>query len=52
MHGSGKLIHRNNEFYEGEFFEDKATGFGKYINQHGEKYEGYFVNDKPHGQGI
>ena len=44
MHGSGKLIHANDEVYEGEFVDDKANGYGKYINEKGEVYEGFFIN--------
>ena len=51
MHGEGKLITAKGEVFEGQFYEDKATGLGKFINISGDVYEGYLVDGVLHGNG-
>jgi hypothetical protein len=56
--GHGKLIHPSNdnsefgqEYYEGEWKEDKMNGMGVYHYSNGDIYEGEFKNDMHHGNG-
>lgn len=39
-HGEGKFIHADGDIYEGQWKDDKASGFGLYIHVNGAKYEG------------
>lgn len=45
-HGFGILIINKTSLYEGEFENDKATGFGRYIDSEGNYYEGTYINFK------
>ena len=38
--GKGKFIWSKNEFYEGEFKENKIEGYGVYHWEDGSKYKG------------
>jgi len=38
--GRGRLIHADGDCYEGDWVDDKATGFGKYYHTNGAFYEG------------
>jgi len=51
MQGKGKFTHTSGEVYEGEFVNDKPTGYGKFTKNSGEIYEGFWLLDKPHGKG-
>ena len=57
--GYGKLVHRgiNNsqigeEYYEGNWENDKFNGFGKYQYSNGDVYTGEFKDNLHHGNGI
>ena len=56
--GQGKLIHPSNdnsefgqEYFEGEWKEDKMDGMGVYHYSNGDIYEGEFKQDHHHGNG-
>merc|ERR1711881_87155 len=40
------------EFYKGQFKDDKMDGIGKIHFNNGDTYEGYFKNGVPHYQGT
>ena len=40
MNGQGKFTHANNDFFEGNFKNDKANGFGAFTKTDGEVYKG------------
>ena len=43
--GEGKYVWANGDMYEGEFYENTATGYGLFIWSSGRySYEGYFKN--------
>lgn len=48
--GHGKLVWKNKEQYEGDFADDKITGFGVMI-RNGEEYMGKLVNGEYEGYG-
>ena len=33
MHGQGRLIYNDGDYYEGTFFKDKANGAGKLVRE-------------------
>ena len=50
MHGYGRYIQTNGEYFIGNFSQGKKHGEGKYFNQNNEKVqEGKWVNDKFEG---
>ena len=51
MQGKGFFTHKGKR-YEGEFFEDKPSGYGVLEFSDGEKYEGEFLNGMAHGTGT
>ena len=48
--GEIKMI-KSGDNYEGEFVNDKITGYGKYIWDNHHQYIGYFVNGEMNGKG-
>lgn len=42
--GYGKLLLHNNNYYEGEFKDDKMDGYAIYKWANGDLYEGTFTN--------
>ena len=48
----GIYIYSDGVVYEGQFEEDKKTGFGIYKWLDGRQYEGYWHKGKQHGLGI
>jgi hypothetical protein len=52
MHGVGIYIYTDGVTYEGQYKEDKKTGYGLYYWTDGRKYEGWWYNGKQHGLGI
>ena len=51
MHGRGLYIFANGSRYEGEWSNDKRTGYGIYNYANGSAYEGYFNNGRREGKG-
>lgn len=50
--GSGYLFYKNQDFYKGNFSQNKRDGFGQYFSYSNNFiYEGAFKNDKFHGLG-
>ena len=52
-HGKGSV--RDDQgllYYEGEYFQNKMSGYGKYYFDNGNYYEGEFLNDMFNGKGI
>lgn len=47
----GKIIHRDGDFYEGDWKDDQANGYGIYSSPDGTQYEGEWKNDLQHGFG-
>ena len=45
------MNYENNDFYEGNWENDKKSGKGLMIFASGKKYEGDFVNEKFNGKG-
>lgn len=58
LHGKGKLIYPNGDYFIGHFDHNKRVGKGKevFLNPDDgtieESYEGDFVNDVRHGKGV
>jgi len=52
MHGMGIYIYTDGVTYEGQYKEDKKTGYGLYFWTDGRKYDGWWYNGKQHGLGI
>ena len=52
MHGIGIYKYSDGVTYEGQYREDKKTGYGVYYWTDGRKYEGWWYNGKQHGLGI
>lgn len=50
--GTGKLVLKNGATYEGDFQNDKITGFGKGKIPHGPSYEGQWVDGIFEGAGT
>ena len=51
--GKGKIIFSGgDEYYEGDFLNNKQTGKGFYKWKDGNTYEGDFVDGKMHGRGL
>jgi len=49
--GKGSLKLPDESIYEGDFFNNKFSGFGKFAWINGEEYEGEWSEDKKHGKG-
>ena len=49
VHGKGKFYHADGDIFEGEWKNDKITGYGVYYHTNGAKYEGEWLNDNQHG---
>ena len=55
LHGKGKLTYEKTshiDFYDGDWVNDKKTGFGVMQFRNGNYYEGQWLNDKIHGNGV
>ena len=52
MHGQGIYVYSDGVTYEGQFVDDKKTGYGFYYWNDGRKYEGWWYKSKQHGLGI
>ena len=52
MHGKGKLVYENGEYYSGEWVKGKRHGIGEYVYSDGSKYSGMWDSDKVHGEGT
>lgn len=50
-HGTGKMIWKEGETYEGDYNFGKRTGNGKYTWTNGDTYEGGWLNGKFEGEG-
>lgn len=51
--GWGKFYYQDGGYYEGEWKNNKMTGFGKlYYQSNLIAYEGQWLNDQFHGKGI
>ena len=46
MHGYGYIVYKDGTTYEGQFFDDKKTGFGIYKWIDDRKYQGWWYNSK------
>ena len=44
--GKGRLIHADNDVYEGNWVNDQANGIGTYSHTDGAIYKGDWVDDK------
>jgi hypothetical protein len=51
MHGRGRRILSDGNFYEGEFVCGKACGYGRCMANDDFMYEGYWKADFYHGKG-
>ena len=51
INGYGRLIHRLEDVYEGDWFNGKAYGSGTYYHSNGIKWTGNFSEDLLHGEG-
>ena len=49
MHGFGIIIWPSGDAFEGEFVEDKKSGFGIFYNKQ-KIYMGIWINNKPEGE--
>ena len=52
MDGMGIYIYTDGVTYEGQYKDDKKTGYGLYYWTDGRKYEGWWYKGKQHGLGI
>lgn len=52
FNGLGKILYKNNSFYQGELRENKRHGKGVFLNQGHSLYEGSYVDDQIRGNGI
>jgi len=43
--GSGRLIHSDGDYYEGEWFNDKSHHWGKFVHTDGCTYVGEWHED-------
>lgn len=51
--GKGKISYKNNDWYEGEFENDKFNGNGHYYwGNNGYEYYGNYLNDEIEGNGV
>jgi hypothetical protein len=50
MHGMGKLIYENDEFYNGDFVRGKRHGQGEYVYADGSTFKGSWTDDKICGE--
>jgi hypothetical protein len=48
----GKFTHVDGDIYEGDWKDDKASGYGTYLHSNGAKYEGEWEDDYQHGKGV
>lgn len=46
MHGKGRKIYANGEYYVGDFANDMANGYGVFRDLNGGRYEGQWKDDK------
>ncbi|VDM32884.1 unnamed protein product [Hydatigera taeniaeformis] len=51
-YGYGENWYSCNEFYEGEWYENKRSGWGRYYYKDGAMYEGEWLHDKRWGNGM
>ena len=51
MHGKGIIYLNNRIKYDGDFVNNKFTGFGKYYFENGDYYVGQLKDDMQHGKG-
>lgn len=42
----------NSAKYEGEYLDNKRSGYGMYVHADGRTYTGEYLNDRPHGKGV
>ena len=52
MHGIGVYKYADGVIYEGQYEDDKKTGYGIYKWKDGRVYQGYWFKGKQHGLGI
>ncbi|VDL19884.1 unnamed protein product [Hymenolepis diminuta] len=52
IYGYGENWYRCDEFYEGEWSEDKRSGWGRQYYKDGSMYEGEWLHDKRWGNGM
>ena len=50
--GKTKVVHNNDDIYEGEFKNNLKDGKGIYAYKNGDRYEGKFKSDLKEGKGI
>jgi hypothetical protein len=49
LDGFARVIYDNQDYFEGEFKENKKTGFGKVFYSNGISYEGEWKENKKYG---
>lgn len=52
VQGFGTRFYSSSARYEGEWVENKRSGWGRMSYENGNVYEGEWLKDKPHGQGV
>ncbi len=52
MQGFGSHFYTEQEYYEGEWYADKRSGWGRMYHADGSIYEGEWYDDQKSGQGM
>ena len=52
LQGYGTNFYTSTEYYEGEWYADKRSGWGRMYCSDGSVYEGEWFNDMKNGQGM